>query len=214
MVTITSTNPTVPKEVGKVGTESPAFIQPITERKDGIRAMFAKQQRRSPSPSKPSAPTLEQAQPNPQPQSESQSPEKMQVSSEFPTTPVGKRKASALEDSGVQKSQGSPTKKPRLGSTSPRKGGPSPTVSVPLSHATLTPLLTVARNRRVDKHRALQISSQRKRFHSCPALIMHSSARIYSCALFRSHLSLASSSNVTVIFLSQCTYISQLPNLL
>ncbi|KAI0077670.1 DUF159-domain-containing protein [Panus rudis PR-1116 ss-1] len=33
----------VPKEVGKVGTESPTFIQPITERKDGIQAMFAKQ---------------------------------------------------------------------------------------------------------------------------------------------------------------------------
>lgn len=34
----------VPKEVGKVGTESPTFIQPISERKDGIQAMFSKQQ--------------------------------------------------------------------------------------------------------------------------------------------------------------------------
>ncbi|KAJ3483088.1 hypothetical protein NLI96_g6540 [Meripilus lineatus] len=33
----------VPKEVGKVGTESPTFIQPIAQRKDGIQAMFAKQ---------------------------------------------------------------------------------------------------------------------------------------------------------------------------
>ncbi len=33
----------VPKEVGKVGTESPAFIQPISQRQDGIQAMFAKQ---------------------------------------------------------------------------------------------------------------------------------------------------------------------------
>ncbi|CCM03223.1 uncharacterized protein FIBRA_05348 [Fibroporia radiculosa] len=33
----------VPKEVGKVGTESPTFVQPISERKDGIQAMFAKQ---------------------------------------------------------------------------------------------------------------------------------------------------------------------------
>lgn len=154
MITTTSTNSVVPKEVGKVGTESPAFIQPITERKDGIRAMFARQQKRSPSPSKPSTPTLEQAQPKTQPQSESQSPGKLQVSSEFPTTPVGKRKASALEDSGVQKPQGSPTKKPRLSSASPRKGGSSPTVSIPLSHATLTLSPTVARNRRVDKHRA------------------------------------------------------------
>ncbi|KAG6820538.1 hypothetical protein H0H93_015709 [Arthromyces matolae] len=33
----------VPKEVGKVGTESPAFIEPLASRKDGIQAMFAKQ---------------------------------------------------------------------------------------------------------------------------------------------------------------------------
>ncbi|KAI4294292.1 DUF159-domain-containing protein [Schizophyllum commune Loenen D] len=33
----------VPQEVGKVGNESPAFVQPITERKDGIEAMFKKQ---------------------------------------------------------------------------------------------------------------------------------------------------------------------------
>ncbi|OCH91352.1 DUF159-domain-containing protein [Obba rivulosa] len=35
----------VPKEVGKVGTESPTFIQPIAERKDGIAAMFANQRK-------------------------------------------------------------------------------------------------------------------------------------------------------------------------
>ena len=33
----------VPKEVGKVGTESPKFIEPIANRKDGIMTMFAKQ---------------------------------------------------------------------------------------------------------------------------------------------------------------------------
>ncbi|PFH50006.1 hypothetical protein AMATHDRAFT_146348 [Amanita thiersii Skay4041] len=33
----------VPKEVGKVGTESPSFIEPIKDRKDGIQAMFQKQ---------------------------------------------------------------------------------------------------------------------------------------------------------------------------
>jgi hypothetical protein len=33
----------VPKEVGKIGTESAAFIEPISQRKDGIQAMFAKQ---------------------------------------------------------------------------------------------------------------------------------------------------------------------------
>ena len=33
----------MPKEVSKIGTESPTFVRPITERKDGIEAMFAKQ---------------------------------------------------------------------------------------------------------------------------------------------------------------------------
>ncbi|KAJ3796476.1 hypothetical protein GGU11DRAFT_140337 [Lentinula aff. detonsa] len=33
----------VPKEVGKIGTESSSFILPISERKDGIEAMFSKQ---------------------------------------------------------------------------------------------------------------------------------------------------------------------------
>ncbi|KAF7297209.1 LigB domain-containing protein [Mycena indigotica] len=33
----------VPPEVGKVGTESPTFIEPVATRKDGIQAMFAKQ---------------------------------------------------------------------------------------------------------------------------------------------------------------------------
>ena len=39
----------VPKEVGKIGNESPTFVQPIAERKDGIEAMFAKQLRKEPS---------------------------------------------------------------------------------------------------------------------------------------------------------------------
>ncbi len=33
----------VPKEVWKIGTDSPTFVEPIAERKDGIQAMFAKQ---------------------------------------------------------------------------------------------------------------------------------------------------------------------------
>ena len=33
----------VPKEVGKVGAESPTFIQPVSERKDSIKAMFSNQ---------------------------------------------------------------------------------------------------------------------------------------------------------------------------
>ncbi|EIN05900.1 DUF159-domain-containing protein [Punctularia strigosozonata HHB-11173 SS5] len=38
----------VPKEVGKVGTESDSFIRPISQRKDGIEAMFAKAKAKSP----------------------------------------------------------------------------------------------------------------------------------------------------------------------
>jgi len=41
----------VPKEVGKVGTESASFIEPITNRKDGIEAMFSKQKILSSQPS-------------------------------------------------------------------------------------------------------------------------------------------------------------------
>ncbi|KAH7882128.1 hypothetical protein F5I97DRAFT_421966 [Phlebopus sp. FC_14] len=33
----------VPKEIGKVGSESATFIEPVAERKDGIQAMFARQ---------------------------------------------------------------------------------------------------------------------------------------------------------------------------
>lgn len=37
----------MPKEVGKVGTESSTFIEPISSRKDGIQAMFSKQKLRA-----------------------------------------------------------------------------------------------------------------------------------------------------------------------
>lgn len=40
----------VPKEVGKIGTESPTFIKPVQDRKDGIQAMFAKQQKQQSQP--------------------------------------------------------------------------------------------------------------------------------------------------------------------
>ncbi|KAH7107181.1 DUF159-domain-containing protein [Auriculariales sp. MPI-PUGE-AT-0066] len=33
----------VPKEVGRVGTDSPSFVLPVSQRKDGIQAMFARQ---------------------------------------------------------------------------------------------------------------------------------------------------------------------------
>ncbi|KAJ3518669.1 hypothetical protein NMY22_g13558 [Coprinellus aureogranulatus] len=54
----------VPKEVGKIGNESPTFIEPVANRKDGIQAMFAKQKQAKPSgsPSKSSLPTSSPAQ--------------------------------------------------------------------------------------------------------------------------------------------------------
>ncbi|KAJ6554013.1 hypothetical protein DFH09DRAFT_1166452 [Mycena vulgaris] len=42
----------VPKEVGKVGTESPTFIEPVANRKDGIQAMFTKQKAAQTTPKK------------------------------------------------------------------------------------------------------------------------------------------------------------------
>lgn len=38
----------VPKEVGKVGAESPAFVEPLAARRDGIEAMFARQVAKAP----------------------------------------------------------------------------------------------------------------------------------------------------------------------
>jgi hypothetical protein len=42
----------VPKEVGKVGTESSTFIEPVANRKDGIQAMFTKQKEAQTTPKK------------------------------------------------------------------------------------------------------------------------------------------------------------------
>lgn len=41
----------VPKEVGKVGTESSTFVEPVSQRRDGIEAMFAKQSKTYSQPS-------------------------------------------------------------------------------------------------------------------------------------------------------------------
>jgi hypothetical protein len=42
----------VPKEVGKVGTESQTFIEPIANRKNGIQALFSRQRQAQSSPTK------------------------------------------------------------------------------------------------------------------------------------------------------------------
>lgn len=43
----------VSPDVGKVGNESPSFIEPISERKDGITAMFANQGSQKSEPASP-----------------------------------------------------------------------------------------------------------------------------------------------------------------
>ena len=52
----------VPKEVGKVGTESKTFIEPVSQRRDGIQAMFSRMNQNSPGKRKrslsPPPPTL------------------------------------------------------------------------------------------------------------------------------------------------------------
>jgi len=61
----------VPKEVGKVGTESSTFIDPISNRKDGIQAMFSKQRQSQGNPiSTKSSPLKRQQSDSPVPESE------------------------------------------------------------------------------------------------------------------------------------------------
>ncbi|RPD77082.1 DUF159-domain-containing protein [Lentinus tigrinus ALCF2SS1-7] len=82
----------VPKEVGKIGTESPTFIEPITERKDGIQAMFAKQTRKD-------AKTNSPAKSNPRKRSASPATEKTDVKREAqPAKKVKVEKLNAWED--------------------------------------------------------------------------------------------------------------------
>ncbi len=54
----------VPKEVGKVGTESPTFVEPVSQRPDGIEAMFAKQSNSQSSPKKRKADDIVDLQPS------------------------------------------------------------------------------------------------------------------------------------------------------
>ena len=42
----------VPKEVGKVGTNSSTYVEPVSERKDGIASFFKRQEEKSQGPSK------------------------------------------------------------------------------------------------------------------------------------------------------------------
>lgn len=79
----------VPKEVGKVGTESSTFIEPVAARKDGIAAMFAKQEKKGPSPRKPAPTKVEKVSPSP-----SSSPTKKGSTSKFSQPSTVKVKSS------------------------------------------------------------------------------------------------------------------------
>jgi hypothetical protein len=57
----------VPKEVGRVGKESPTFIEPVENRKDGIHAMFSRQQLKTKtSSSAQTSPVKRQLSPSPE----------------------------------------------------------------------------------------------------------------------------------------------------
>lgn len=88
----------VPKEVGKVGEESPTFIQPVVERKDGIQAMFARQAAKA-----SSAPNSSQQTP-----SQQSSPKKLKAEPRSPS----KRKRSASPVVKTGSSTKSPTSTP------------------------------------------------------------------------------------------------------
>jgi len=85
----------VPKEVGKVGTESPSFIKPVASRKDGIQAMFSKQKQRDSS----SSPTKS---PNPRSPTKRKlevSPERLKEPELSPIEPASQKKLkSAVRD--------------------------------------------------------------------------------------------------------------------
>lgn len=90
----------MPKEVGKVGTESPTFIEPIANRKDGIQAMFSKQREKG-VPSSPakstSVHTKRKLEESPTPSSSSKSPNSTQ-------SPSKKSKKATRDDSSQPES--------------------------------------------------------------------------------------------------------------
>ncbi|KAG6855969.1 hypothetical protein H0H87_008910 [Tephrocybe sp. NHM501043] len=94
----------VPKEVGRVGTESPTFIEPVVKRKDGIQAMFSKLA---------SKPSTSQPRLGPSSRKRSQSPED--------TPPSKKIKPEMEDDSDIEIISGPPTKIKSTPTTSPQK---------------------------------------------------------------------------------------------
>ncbi|TFK69809.1 DUF159-domain-containing protein [Pluteus cervinus] len=97
----------VPKEVGKVGVESPTFIESITQRKDGIQAMFAKQKSTQPPPTKRArdpSPVQEDSKP-PKPTSQALSDDEIIILDGPPTPKKPKVVKSSLKLSSPPKSK-------------------------------------------------------------------------------------------------------------
>ena len=85
----------VPKEVGKVGAESPTFIQPISQRQDGIQAMFAKQMKSASqeSPKKPKKRVM-----TPEPTQSSPASPSLQPSSQLSSQPSPSKRRKVKSD--------------------------------------------------------------------------------------------------------------------
>ncbi|KAF8901047.1 hypothetical protein CPB84DRAFT_1778339 [Gymnopilus junonius] len=116
----------VPKEVGKVGTESSTFIEPIGSRKGGIKSMFSKQREKSPSKAAPESPTkrkLEASSPPAEPQSETESlePSSSSQESDAPHNKRLKTEPILVDDSNQPQNTGSPCGKQKVKSSPAKK---------------------------------------------------------------------------------------------
>ncbi|KAG8851103.1 hypothetical protein FRB91_008428 [Serendipita sp. 411] len=102
----------VPPEVGKVGNESKSFIQPVDQRKDGIKALFAKQKRQKEEPeASTSTETLPETTSNKK-RERSKTPELLEKREEGPSTKRAKLDTPVKTPASPRKKpQGSPKKK-------------------------------------------------------------------------------------------------------
>ncbi|PPR07220.1 hypothetical protein CVT24_010163, partial [Panaeolus cyanescens] len=94
----------VPSDVGKIGKESPTFIEPVAKRKDGLEAMFSKQAAKATAATQPSTPT---------PSSHKR--KKKDISSSPPSAHIVKQEVS---DVSFQSELPPPEKKPKVEETS------------------------------------------------------------------------------------------------
>jgi len=104
----------VPKEVGKVGTESASFIEPITNRKDGIEAMFSKQKMTTSQESQPSSSLSNRM------HDSSGSLSNESESSDLKHNASSGKRFKSDDEPEITKTQASPSKKPK-GSPTKRK---------------------------------------------------------------------------------------------